>query len=235
MRRSTRTTSRGRRAALAAVSGLAVVLTATACADGADSADRAGSADSAHSAQTAGAPASGTVTGLDTTTAMPMTPGPAARPSADESARTGAQPAPGGPGPGDRTASHSLTFIAMGDGGASGDPIGCGDSAVPVDFETSTIAPLGEVYRAQLAAEGPDYGQSGLTNTLAQSDLEYLSAEIDGGHARVQLTGSLRMGGECDIPRVRAQLTEPALQFPNVDTVTVLIDGVPLDQQLSLR
>lgn len=141
----------------------------------------------------------------------------------------------------DRTATRSLTFIAMGDDGARGAPIGCGDSAVTVPHTTTTIAPLGEVYRAELAASGTrdsrgeHYRDTELYNALYRSDLHYEGADIDDGHADVDLTGTLRMGGECDIPRVRAQLTRPALQFGNVDSVTVRIDGQELDGMLSLR
>lgn len=128
-----------------------------------------------------------------------------------------------------------LTFIAVGDEGVSGPPIGCGDSAVPVPITTTTIAPLGEVMGAQLAEKNTFYGQSGLSNTLAQSNLTYESATITDGHATVRLSGRLSSGGVCDIPRITAQLTAPALQFDNIDTVTVLVDGVPLETLLSLR
>ncbi|GAA4810002.1 GerMN domain-containing protein [Tomitella cavernea] len=139
------------------------------------------------------------------------------------------------PSPADHTAQHTLTFIAVGDGGATGRPVGCGDSAVPVTVTTATIAPLGELYRALLALDEQRYGASGLYNALARSDLTYQAATIADGHATIRLAGDLTMGGECDIPRVRAQLTDPALQFPNVDSVDVYINGTPLDDALSLR
>lgn len=128
-----------------------------------------------------------------------------------------------------------LTFIAVGDEGISGPQIGCGDSTVSVPITTTTIAPLGEVMSAQLAEKDTHYGQSGLSNTLAQSNLTYESATIADGHATVRLSGRLSSGGVCDIPRITAQLTAPALQFDNIDTVTVLIDGEPLEVLLSLR
>lgn len=133
------------------------------------------------------------------------------------------------------TARRALTFIAEGDAGTSGPLVGCGDSSVTVPFTTTTIAPLSEVMRAQLAVNDDHYGDSGLYNALYRSDLDFAAASIDAGHATVELTGTLRMGGECDIPRVREQLTAPALQFDNVDTVTVTIDGEPLDDILDLR
>lgn len=138
-------------------------------------------------------------------------------------------------------ARHSLTFIAMGDDGARGDEIGCGDSAVAVPYTTTTIAPLGEVYRAELAAHGTrdergeHYDDTDLYNALYRSELHYSGADISGGHATVDLTGDLEMGGECDIPRVRTQLTAPALQFDNVDSVSVRINDQDLDELLSLK
>ncbi|QDQ96902.1 GerMN domain-containing protein [Tomitella fengzijianii] len=199
---------------------------------------------SSPSASTA-APAPGTASPAASAATPPATRSPAAQsPAAGgpaASAEPDAEAAPtGAPDSGTSAGvpashQHSLTFIALGDGGASGMPVGCGDSAVPVTVTTTTIAPLGEVYRAQLGTRERDYGASGLYNALAASDLTYQSATISDGHATVHLTGDLTMGGECDIPRVRAQLTEPALQFPNVDTVDVDIDGTPLDVALSLR
>ncbi len=130
---------------------------------------------------------------------------------------------------------RSLTFIATGDDGVSGPQIGCGDSVVSVPITTTTIEPLGEVMRAQLAEKDTQVGQSGLYNALAQSNLTYESATIADGHAVVRLSGQLLTGGVCDIPRVKEQLTAPALQFDNVDTVTVLINGEPLDELLALH
>lgn len=128
-----------------------------------------------------------------------------------------------------------LTFIAMGDDGASGPMIGCGDSAVAVPVDAADAADLSALMRAQLAVTDDYYGQSGLYNALSHSTLQVESAQIRDGVARVELSGTLMLAGECDIPRVREQLTAPAMQFDGVREVEVLINGEPLESLLDLR
>jgi hypothetical protein len=43
------------------------------------------------------------------------------------------------------------------------------------------------------------------------------------------------MGGECDSPRVQAQLEQTVLQFPSVTDVAIFINGKPLAEALSLK
>ncbi len=124
----------------------------------------------------------------------------------------------------------------MDDNGKSGLPIGCGDSAVPVQVETP---PTQQVLQAALVAllsiKDQFYGQSGLYNALYQSDLQVASVTINSGKASVYLTGTLLMGGECDSPRVQAQLEQTILQFPTVTEVAIFINGKPLADVLSLK
>lgn len=137
--------------------------------------------------------------------------------------------------PDDRSVERSLTFISLGDEGARGEEIGCGDSAVTVPYTTTTITPLAEVMEAQIAVHDREYEDTDLYNVLSMSDLSLASATIDDRHATVELTGEFLIGGVCDIPRVYAQLEGTALQFDNVDSVTVLIDGETLEDRLSLK
>jgi hypothetical protein len=123
-----------------------------------------------------------------------------------------------------------IYLIAVDDSGQSGIPVGCGDSAVPVQVE---IPPTQGVLKAALTAllsvKGQTYGQSGLYNALYQSDLQVESVSIEGGKASVYLTGSLKMGGECDTPRIQAQLERTVLQFTNVTAAAIFINGKPLE------
>lgn len=221
---------------LAAAAAFAAALTVSACGVGTDSAN------------TTGLTPSGTPAQTNESAAAPAVPSSADPPAADAhvpSAGTGPADAPdrqgattGNADTPESTAGsteRSLTFIATGDDGLSGPRIGCGDSAVSVPITTTTIAPLGEVMRAQLAEKDIHLGQSGLYNALAQSNLTYDSATIADGHATVRLSGQLLSGGVCDIPRITEQLTAPALQFDNIDTVTVLINGEPLEELLDLH
>jgi hypothetical protein len=89
---------------------------------------------------------------------------------------------------------------------------------------------------ALLSVKDQYYGQSGLYNALYQSDLQVESINLDNsGKAVVYLTGSLKMGGECDTPRVQAQLEQTVLQFPTVTEVAIFINGKPLSDVLSLK
>ena len=130
-----------------------------------------------------------------------------------------------------------IYLIAMGDNGAAGELIGCGDSLVAVEV---AIEPTSGVLRAALTAllslpSDATYGQSGLYNALYLSDLQIESLEIIDRQAIMRLTGDLIYGGECDIPRITAQLTSIALQFSTVDSVSVYINGTSLSELLDLR
>jgi len=130
-----------------------------------------------------------------------------------------------------------IFMIAVDDNGQAGTPVGCGDSVVPVMVEIpSTQAVLKAALQALLSTKDQFYGQSGLYNALYQSDLQLESASIDAsGKASVNLTGSLKMGGECDTPRVQAQLEQTVRQFPNVTEVNIFINGKPIADVLSLK
>ena len=129
-----------------------------------------------------------------------------------------------------------IYLIALGDNGVSGPLVGCGDSAVPVPAE---IPPTEGILRAALdhllAQKDQYYGQSGLYNALYQSDLVVRDVTIVDGEARIYLTGALMQGGECDSPRIQAQLEQIALQFSTVQTVAIFINDVPLADALSLQ
>ena len=129
-----------------------------------------------------------------------------------------------------------IFLIAVDDNGQTGTPVGCGDSVVPVQVE---IPPTQGVLKAALVAllsvKDQYYGQSGLYNALYQSDLQVESLSINGSKASVYLTGTLLMGGECDSPRVQAQLEQTVLQFQNVTQVAIFINGKPLVDILSLK
>jgi hypothetical protein len=126
-----------------------------------------------------------------------------------------------------------IYLIAVGDDGQSGQEIGCDDSVIPVEVEIEpTIAPLTAAMEKLLALKAKEYGQSGLYNALYRSDLTVESIDIENREAIIELSGTLRMGGVCDEPRVRAQLRQTALQYETVDRVSIYIDGTPLGEIL---
>ncbi len=143
---------------------------------------------------------------------------------------TTAAPTPAGP------QMVKIYLIAVGDNGVSGDLIGCGDSAVSVQVEiTPTQGVLKAALLSLLSIKTRDYGESGLYNVFYQSSLQLDSVKIENGTAIIYLSGSLLLGGECDNPRVEAQLTKTALQFSTVQQVSIFINNRPLKDVLSLK
>lgn len=130
----------------------------------------------------------------------------------------------------------TIFLVAIEDNGISGIKIGCDDSLIPVevivksDHESpwnalSALLDLDEVY----------FGESGLYNALHQSRLEIRSYEINAGKAKVYLEGELMLGGVCDTPRVEEQILATILQDGQIDEVEVYINGVLLQDVLSLQ
>ncbi|MDQ0278134.1 4-amino-4-deoxy-L-arabinose transferase-like glycosyltransferase [Arthrobacter silviterrae] len=133
------------------------------------------------------------------------------------------------------TASVTLFYIAQGDGGASGPLVGCGDSAVAVTSASiSYTDPVEGALRALLSDHSRQLGQSGLDNALWQSQLSVESVDRSGPAVTAHLTGTLAMGGECDIPRVEQQLLLTAKQAAGTP-VAITINGKTLKDALSLK
>lgn len=130
----------------------------------------------------------------------------------------------------------NIFLIALDDNGQAGKLVGCGDSAVAVKVQIpKTLGVLKAALEALLAVKTQYYGESGLYNSLYQSDLRLISVGIVNGKATIRLAGTLRLGGECDNPRVEAQIMETALQFTTVKTVEVFLNDRPLKDALSLK
>jgi hypothetical protein len=127
-----------------------------------------------------------------------------------------------------------IYLIAVEDNGISGEKVGCGDSAVAVQVQIPhTLGVLKAALGSLLSIKDQYYGQSGLFNALYESDLQIKSVTIKGGKATIQLNGSLKLGGECDDPRVLAQLKSTALQFSTISDVDIFINGKPIEEVLS--
>jgi hypothetical protein len=130
----------------------------------------------------------------------------------------------------------TIYFVAVGDNGQSGPKVGCGDSLVAVK---QPIEPTSGVIRAALTRlfsfKQQDIGQSGLYNALWQSDLRMESGRVDAGVATINLTGTVKMGGECDTPRFKSQIEQTILAQPGVKSAVIFLNGKPIDQALSLK
>ena len=125
----------------------------------------------------------------------------------------------------------NIYLIGIGSG-----KVGCGDQVVAVKRNVApTQAPLTAALNQLLSLHDQYYGQSGLYNTLYQSNLAVKSITRNGTTWNIYLTGTLRLGGVCDIPRVEAQLQRTALQFATVKRANYFINGVPLKTALSQK
>ena len=129
-----------------------------------------------------------------------------------------------------------IYLIALEDNGISGTLVGCGDSAMAVKVEIPrTKGVLRAALDSLLSIKDQYYGQSGLYNALYQSDLQVESVKIVNGKASVYLTGTLLLGGECDNPRLQAQLEQTVRQFPTVTSVEIFVNRRSLADVLSLK
>lgn len=129
--------------------------------------------------------------------------------------------------------STNIYLIALEDEGQSGMQIGCGDSVVPVRIEIEpTLAVLTAAMTNLVNLDERFYGESGLYNALSNSDLSVDEISLVDGHATINLSGDVSLGGVCDVPRFEAQLRQTALQYYTVDSVDITINGQPLEQAI---
>lgn len=114
--------------------------------------------------------------------------------------------------------------------------VGCGDRllAVPILVEVGED-PLRVALDAVLTRGTELAREHGLYNGLGASDLAIEELEVMAGRAKVYLTGTLSLNGECDAPRVREQLQRTAKQFREIRAVEFFVDGVPLEDLLPGR
>ncbi len=159
----------------------------------------------------------------------------------------------------------AIYLVAIDDGGNRGARFGCNDSLVAVRLPgasgssgSSGSSATGQDSQAQggQASVGPTAGSrqdplatamtwllgpdsvpagSVLYNALSASSLNYVSGQLDGTIAVVELSGELRQGGVCDSPRIEAQLTQTAIAATGAVRAEIRIDGRPLSEFLSLR
>ena len=113
---------------------------------------------------------------------------------------------------------------------------GCG-GAVPVEVKLPRRMPaLGGALEALLGMQGDaEDPRSGHYNALHASPLRISNLQRRGGELRVRLEGYLELGDACDGDRALAQLTETALQFPDVQAVFFYLGDTPLREALAGR
>jgi hypothetical protein len=132
-----------------------------------------------------------------------------------------ASPEPGKPQKG------IIFLTALNDGGRSGTAIGCGDSVVPVEVPFISISnPLQAAVEALLSYQEPETDE--LHNALDTSHLKLDHLSVEDREALIFLSGNLLIQGFCHSPRIDAQLKYTALQFPEVERVSIYFDGYPI-------
>ena len=135
------------------------------------------------------------------------------------------------------TESVRIFLIEKKDSGLLGRRTGCGDSAVPVEVKLPRRQPaLGGALEALLGMRGDaEDPRSGLYNALHASPLRISNLQRRGGELRVRLEGYLELADPCDGDRALAQLTETALQFPDVQAAFFYLGDKPLREALAGR
>jgi len=117
-------------------------------------------------------------------------------------------------------------------------PVGCGDATVAVKED---ITPTTGVLKAALDKlftfkdQNVKVGSSTYYNALYQSNLKVDSAAVVNGVATVKLSGTTQLGGECDDPRVIAQLKQTVMQFSTVKQADIFINNTKLEDYFSLK
>lgn len=130
----------------------------------------------------------------------------------------------------------TVYYIALDDGGQTGEEVGCGDSLIaaftePVTFKDQLKATMDRL----LADDNMHHGGSGLYNALYKSDLTFTNGSFSDGTVRVNLKGAVRQSGVCDAPRIQAQLSQAAETAVGADSSVITVNGKPLREVLSSR
>lgn len=134
------------------------------------------------------------------------------------------------------SAALTLFYVAIGDEGVSGPEIGCGDSIVATESAPMEFTDQVEASMTTLLADGErEHGASGLQNTLAASELEFVSAQVADDTVTVELTGQLVSGGTCDDPRIIEQLKYTAMTAAGTGSAEILVDGQGIEEVLSAQ
>lgn len=162
---------------------------------------------------------------------------PAPPPSAETSPTQGGALAAGNPPPTNARQFGKAYFVLLDDGGSGGVRFGCNDSLVSVPLAAPLAnEPLQSALHALLpGSSGEGSAPDGLYNALASSTLSFVSGYFDGSTVVVNLSGTVRPAGTCDVPRIEAQLTHTAVTAVGATRAEIYINGRSLAEVLSTR
>jgi hypothetical protein len=133
---------------------------------------------------------------------------------------------------------HDVTVILIAqmpkDGNAK--DIGCGNITKPMTQKSTFKGdPVQDALEVLLGLKNAGYENGELYNALYQSKLKVQSVETKNDTVTVQLTGNIKMSGECDVPRVREQLMGTIKAASDAKKIVVLVNDKSLDEALSLK
>lgn len=133
---------------------------------------------------------------------------------------------------------HNVTVILIAqmpkDGNAK--DIGCGNITKPMTQKSTFKGDAVEdALKVLLELKQAGYENGELYNALYQSKLKVQSVATKVDTVTVHLTGTVKMSGECDIPRVRAQLIDTVKAASDAKKIIVLVNDKNLDEALSLK
>lgn len=161
-------------------------------------------------------------------TAVEPSPGTSGSPPTSDTARAAVVPPQMELGP-------AVYYVAINDGGSRGVRFGCNDSLVPIRGPASSGDPLTVALGRLLGAGLPVDNDAALYDSLAASSLHFVSGYVSGSTVVVNLGGSIRPGGVCDIPRIEAQLTHTVVAASGASRAEIYVNGMTLEVALSLR
>ena len=145
------------------------------------------------------------------------------------------------PSPPSATSSTSrlvkIFLVLIGDNVPKGaQTFGCEDAITSVERTVAASTPPLEAAIQALLAERTSHDPlAGPYSAFVDANMTLDSATISNGKATIRLKGQLNLGGVCDDPRIEEQLTRTAQQFPEVTSVEVFVNGVPLTDALSQK
>ncbi|MCW1969058.1 MAG: hypothetical protein KIH69_013185 [Anaerolineae bacterium] len=124
-----------------------------------------------------------------------------------------------------------IFLVAPNDNGKSGPKIGCNDSLIGVERELKqpTQAVLTASLNELFSIKTQTAGQSGLINALYQSNMQLKSAQVVNGRMVVQLSGTPKYGGTCDVPRFKEQISATVRQFPTTTNAIIYVNDVLIE------
>lgn len=133
---------------------------------------------------------------------------------------------------------HDVVVILIAQMPKSGNAkdIGCGNTTKPMTHKSTFKGdPVEDALKVLFALKNAGYKSGELYNALYQSKLKVQSVETKNDVVTVRLTGNIKMSGECDIPRVRAQIIDTIEVASDAKDVVVFVNDQKLDDALSLK